>query len=391
MGLKFDGVDIEATYGLMIDGVSTWVKPERDVELVHVPGRNGDLIFDNGCWHNVEISYRMLIRSGWKSSFEAFTSWLCGHIGYFRLEDQERHPGVYRMAEFIGPIEPELQFTTETGEFTIIFNCKPQQFLTSGEVAILSPYPGTILGKAEENAGVYSFIWSNLTDDLKYRSTLLIPTEQTFTLTVSTKADAEPGEVTVTFLAYDTANDAGLQSAYCSQATSQITSLPDTLTFSYTPDAAVNYVRVCVEADQILDRFTYSLMAGQTNIPFIPAWQIYPLENPTNFESSPTINVKNGPWAFVLNSDIAISFGVGATFPIIFDGELETCYQEVGNTLVSMNEYVNINSAFGIRDFPYLKTGMNYIDFATPDPHTVYSGQVYTQGDIEITPRWYTI
>ena len=43
----FDGVNSER-FGLWISGAGTYDTPERDVALVSVPGRNGDLEFYNG-------------------------------------------------------------------------------------------------------------------------------------------------------------------------------------------------------------------------------------------------------------------------------------------------------------------------------------------------------
>lgn len=136
MGLIFDGVDLEERFGLVTDGADTWTKPERDRELISVPGRNGDLILDHGRWNNVDIKYNFLIKDGWQNKFEEFARWLCAHRGYFKLEDPQRHPDVYRMAEFADSIDPKLWFTTRTGIFTLTFNCKPQQYLYSGDTPI---------------------------------------------------------------------------------------------------------------------------------------------------------------------------------------------------------------------------------------------------------------
>lgn len=143
MGLIFDHVDLQERFGLKVSGADTWPKPERDRELVHVPGRNGDLIFDNGCWMNVEIRYQFLIQSGWKDKFEEFARWICSKRGYYVLEDPERHPDVYRLAECADSIDPTLWFTTDTGIFELRFNCKPQQFLYSGEAPLQRLVPRT--------------------------------------------------------------------------------------------------------------------------------------------------------------------------------------------------------------------------------------------------------
>lgn len=49
----------------VISGYGTYGAPERDVEAVAVPGRNGDLIFDNGRFTNAEVYYDI----GWARGF----------------------------------------------------------------------------------------------------------------------------------------------------------------------------------------------------------------------------------------------------------------------------------------------------------------------------------
>lgn len=128
MGLIFSGQDF-MDYGVVVDSIQSWDKPVRDRTLVHVPGRNGDLILDNGCWNNIEITYTCHILDGWEVKFNDFVKMMYGISGYQELYDYN-HPGVLRMAEFAGGIEPEIVFTTETGRFNITFNCKPQTYIT---------------------------------------------------------------------------------------------------------------------------------------------------------------------------------------------------------------------------------------------------------------------
>lgn len=128
MGLIFGNVDF-ADYGVIADGEKTWAKPVRDRTLVHVPGRNGDLILDNGCWQNIEVKYNCLIKDDWKTNFTEFCKAIFNQHGYYSLYD-DNHPGVYRMAEFAGGLNPDLIFTTDEGVFEITFNCKPQLFIS---------------------------------------------------------------------------------------------------------------------------------------------------------------------------------------------------------------------------------------------------------------------
>lgn len=124
MGIVFAGFDFE-DYGIKVDSVDSWRKPERDRTLVHVTGRNGDLILDNGCWKNIQITYRCIIKDGWEAVFPEFVKRLYSEANGYQMLFDDAHPGEYRMAEFAGPIEPTLLFTTDTGVFNIVFNCKP--------------------------------------------------------------------------------------------------------------------------------------------------------------------------------------------------------------------------------------------------------------------------
>lgn len=134
MGLIFAGVDLFDEYGITADSSQTWVKPERDREFVHVPGRNGDLILDRGSWENVEIEYNCHMDDNFATAFEDFVKWLSGFNGYAELDD-EHHPDVYRLATpELAELEPETTFTDQTADFTLVFNCKPQQWLRASYV-----------------------------------------------------------------------------------------------------------------------------------------------------------------------------------------------------------------------------------------------------------------
>lgn len=133
--LVYNGMDLEEEFGVVVDSSESWPKPERDRELVHVPGRNGDLIIDHGGYKNMELVYHCLIKDGWREKFGRFCDLMYSNSnGYGELYDSE-HPGVYRKAEFAGGITPELWFTSDTGVFDLIFNCKPLQYVR-GEVGL---------------------------------------------------------------------------------------------------------------------------------------------------------------------------------------------------------------------------------------------------------------
>lgn len=135
--LKFDGVS-SRTYGVYITGAAVYNAPERDVEMIAIPGRNGSFALDKGRFENIEVSYPAGIFADAESDFaEAvsdFRNFLCSRNGYVRLQD-EYNPNEYRMAVYKSGLEVDPALL-RAGEFEIVFECKPQRYLTSGETAI---------------------------------------------------------------------------------------------------------------------------------------------------------------------------------------------------------------------------------------------------------------
>lgn len=119
-------------YGLYISGCGTFNSPERDYEIVSIPGRNGDLILDNGRYKNVTLEYPAFIRQRFSGSAQAVRSWLLGTTGYRRLEDSY-HKEEFRRAIYSGNIQFDMRALNTSGETTLSFYCQPQRWLKSGE------------------------------------------------------------------------------------------------------------------------------------------------------------------------------------------------------------------------------------------------------------------
>lgn len=134
--LIFGGVD-SADYGLLVAGDGTFNAPERDVDTVEIPGRNGDLLIDKGRFKNITVEYTVYSYAENMATFRQqlsdFRSALTSQIGYQRLTDTF-HPDEYRLATFINGFEAEPLNYNTLAEITLQFDCKPQRFLTAGEV-----------------------------------------------------------------------------------------------------------------------------------------------------------------------------------------------------------------------------------------------------------------
>ena len=133
--LIFDGIDAQAS-GVLISGEGTFDSPERVYEMVEVPGRNGAVAIDQGRFSNIEVTYPAAIwadtQAAFRSKLAAFRSAMASRIGYKRLEDTY-HPDEYRLGIFRGAVEVEPDGYNTAGAFELIFDCKPQRFLKSGE------------------------------------------------------------------------------------------------------------------------------------------------------------------------------------------------------------------------------------------------------------------
>lgn len=125
----FDGVTSQSI-GLAISGKKTYGASVRDIEAVEIPGRNGDLIIDHGRYSNSQITYSCLLRD--MTKLAEVRDFLMSHSGaYYTLADDYR-PDEYRLAYVSADLNPEV--TRENfAIFDVIFTCKPQRFLTSGQ------------------------------------------------------------------------------------------------------------------------------------------------------------------------------------------------------------------------------------------------------------------
>lgn len=136
-GLVFDGID-SRDYGIYITGSAVFNSPERDVEMIEIPGRNGSYALDNGRFNNIEVTYPAGLFGGSEADFaagiRAFRNAIASRIGYKRLED-DYNPTEYRMAVYKSGLDVT-PAQLKAGEFEITCDCQPQRFLKSGETAV---------------------------------------------------------------------------------------------------------------------------------------------------------------------------------------------------------------------------------------------------------------
>lgn len=132
----FDGENSK-DYGVYISGDAVYDAPERAMDMVQIPGRNGALALDNGYYKNIDVTYPAGCFAADQADFAAKLSrirnMLASRHRYCRLEDAY-HPDYFRMALYKSGLDVAPVARNKAGRFNIIFDAKPQRFLKSGEV-----------------------------------------------------------------------------------------------------------------------------------------------------------------------------------------------------------------------------------------------------------------
>lgn len=141
----FGGIN-SADYGVFISGTATFDSPVKDIGVVTIPGRSGNVIFDNKRFDNLDIVYHCFIPRGFVEKFDDFKAALMSKTGYQRLEDTFQ-PDYFRRGYIVGPIQPLTGALNRSASFDVTFTCKPQRYLKLGERALTlnytTPGPGT--------------------------------------------------------------------------------------------------------------------------------------------------------------------------------------------------------------------------------------------------------
>lgn len=173
-----------ADYGLYISGEAVYNAPARAVEMVTIPGRNGALAMDQGYFENIPVSYPAGVFANSQKDFaakmDAIRNWLGSKHDYVVLTD-DYHPEYFRMALFKDGLNAKPVRYNTASQFSIVFECKPQRFLLSGNL----PF---------DLASDYQVLMDENGVDLQNENGIDIEgaTVELYTITNPTKFDARP-------------------------------------------------------------------------------------------------------------------------------------------------------------------------------------------------------
>ena len=159
--LTFGGVKT-SDYDIYISGEGVFSAPKRDVEAVTIPGRDGDFMHDKGRYENITVTYPAFTHQGTYAQFisniDAFRNAVASKTGYQVLSDTY-HPSEYRMACLTEGMEIDPILYNSGAKFDLVFNCKPQRFLTSGDTAVAVADGGTITNPTLFDAKPQLQVW----------------------------------------------------------------------------------------------------------------------------------------------------------------------------------------------------------------------------------------
>lgn len=145
-GFTFDGIN-SLDYGIYITGNAVYNAPARVVDMITVPGRNGDIAIDQGRFENIEVTYHAGCFADSQEEFASkvaeFRNLLASRYSYKRLTD-EYNTGEYRMGLYKSGLQLSPVRYSSASEFDIVFDCKPQRWLVSGETAQTFTQSGSI-------------------------------------------------------------------------------------------------------------------------------------------------------------------------------------------------------------------------------------------------------
>lgn len=162
-----------STLGVHVSGKGTYNAAELDISSHVVPGRNGEILISNGRYKNIEVTYPAFAPSDFETRVQAVRNWMRSAEGYRRIEDNY-DPEHFRM----GIAKKVLTFNTSQlnrgANFQMVFDCKPQRFLKSGEEPFaVGEWGPTVL----DSGDIVSFDYPNDHGAFKALSAAITPTQ----------------------------------------------------------------------------------------------------------------------------------------------------------------------------------------------------------------------
>ena len=388
----YDG-ESSRNYDVYLTGDGVFNAPERAVEMLEIPGRNGNYALDQGKFNNISVTYKAGIvdysESNFANKVSAVRNWLCSKVGYKRLSD-DYNPNEYRMAVYKSGVNID-HVDLKTGEFEITFECKPQRWLTSGETAVTVADGGTldnptpfeaepllaIKGYGTIGFNGYEIDVANATmGNVLINGGGVLPNNSPETTTI--QADllntSDTFSIQPTFRITYVKNGSTINGASVSSTTGcsatvyhnvtwTIVTLMDSATFTKGTSSTAS----C--------SVSYTITTGSVNSCTASCSVAYDGDDTLTFSVTATSVTgtsvkKTVEWHDVYgNSSISILGN-----PTYIDCDIGECYMIKNSEIISLNQYIDLGS-----DLPKLVSGTNTFTYDN------------TVTELKVTPRWWKV
>lgn len=147
MAIYIDGISSDTVF-LTVEKYPARRLPKKKYVIISIPGRNGDLILDDGGYESYTQIYDVFVSAekagtNMAKAVNGINSWLYNsRRGFVELSD-DYDKDVYRLAYFAGGNDVSNIFDRH-GRASLEFFCKPQRFATSGRAFIESSETGEV-------------------------------------------------------------------------------------------------------------------------------------------------------------------------------------------------------------------------------------------------------
>lgn len=134
--ITLNGVSSDSI-GIKVSTYPDYEYPDKNVEVINIPGRNGEVLYDLGTYKNVDISYEVSIYDVDSTTglgyggMAKLIAWLHPKSGYFKISDSYM-PGYYHLG-YCKNSGQVASILGQAGKATIKFNCRPERYLTDGD------------------------------------------------------------------------------------------------------------------------------------------------------------------------------------------------------------------------------------------------------------------
>lgn len=364
-------------FDVYITGRQAFNAPSRVYEMIDIPGRSGQLAIDGKRYENIEVSYPAglfdLGHEGYREKIAAIRNALASQTGYQRLTDSY-NPDEFRMAIYAGPFDTEPVSHLRASEFEINFNCKPQRFLTSGELPEAYPQGGgNVLPEYSDSTVTRNGITFTVNDD------------GTITANGTATADADFGvrrqnvpphfyidEETYRLTGCPTGGSTSTYYMFINH-----TGSGGAVIYGNDTGSGLEFEGVANERVGVWIR----ICAGTTvnNLTFYPKLQVVgsgtsgTITNPTRYEAKPLLAVTG---VGTLNiGEYSMTLTGSASQTVYIDCEIMEAWTLSGGTKINANDRVR----YAGNEFPALGPGENALSWDS------------TITSLLITPRWWRL